>query len=47
MLRMQCRETSEGNWSRESSVVAKEGNSVDNPAGTHGVARLAKQPNLN
>ena len=47
MLRMQCRETSEGNWSRDSSVVAKEGSPVGNPAGSHGVARLAKQPNLN
>ena len=47
ILRMQCRETIEGNWSRDSSFVAKEGSPVGNPGGSHGVARLAKQPNLN
>ena len=47
MLRMQCRETREGKWSRDSSVVAKEGSLVGNPAGSYGVARLAKKPNLN
>ena len=44
---MQFRETSEGNWSRDSSVVAKEDSPVGNLAGSNGVARLAKQPNLN
>ena len=44
---MQCRETSEGNWSRDSSVVAKEGGPLGNPGGSHGVASLAKQLNQN